>query len=308
MATNVREARRRKIVDRGSDRLALITGRSQTLPPHAPSPPSSSSNPQPGIQDAQPSDSVHQDPKTHAAEKTTAILADNPCLYAVSPNGEDEASDFELPKHYTTPDAVQTGDDFGGSSSASQLRKFETKAEASRAPASEICEVKPSLASSTDQNSSVSTLATDRRTEPLKQQFRVFTPKQISTAVVETARTRLCCSIAVGLLVVISFLGYEILGSNIVKSILSFRPFYIVLLSNVTFVLAQLLGKQKSSGRTDGGENKTTLADGLEWAEQLGNALELGLLMQQVFNAVFMDFAVYAIIIVCGLSFVQQFR
>jgi hypothetical protein len=32
MATNIREARRRKIVDRGSDRLALITGRIQTLP------------------------------------------------------------------------------------------------------------------------------------------------------------------------------------------------------------------------------------------------------------------------------------
>lgn len=32
MATDVREARRRKILDRGSDRLALITGRLQPLP------------------------------------------------------------------------------------------------------------------------------------------------------------------------------------------------------------------------------------------------------------------------------------
>lgn len=33
MATNAREARRRKIVDRGADRLALIAGRIQSLPP-----------------------------------------------------------------------------------------------------------------------------------------------------------------------------------------------------------------------------------------------------------------------------------
>lgn len=33
MATDVREARRRKILDRGSDRLALITGQIQTFPP-----------------------------------------------------------------------------------------------------------------------------------------------------------------------------------------------------------------------------------------------------------------------------------
>lgn len=200
-----------------------------------------------------------------------------------------------------------TDDDFGGSSSVPSLRKFETMAEALRAPASEICEVKQPLASSRDQNSFDSTLAADRRTEPLKQQFRVFTPKQISSALVETEVTRLCCCIVVGLLVVISFLGYRIRGSNIVESILSFRPFYVVLLTNVTFVLAKLLGKQRSSGITDRGENKTTSADSLVWAEHLGNALELGLLMQKVLNAVFMDFAVYAIIIVCGLSFVQQF-
>ena len=32
MASNVREARRRKIMERGSDRLALITGQIQSLP------------------------------------------------------------------------------------------------------------------------------------------------------------------------------------------------------------------------------------------------------------------------------------
>jgi len=33
MASTTRESRRRKIVDRGSDRLALITGQIQAIPP-----------------------------------------------------------------------------------------------------------------------------------------------------------------------------------------------------------------------------------------------------------------------------------
>lgn len=176
-----------------------------------------------------------------------------------------------------------------------------------RAPASEVCEVRPSLDSSMDQNSSVSTLATDRRLEPQMQQSTVFTPKQISSAIVETESTRLCCSIAVGLLVVLSCLRSGILGGNILQSILSFRPFYLVLLTNVTFVLARIL-KQRGSGRIDRGENRTPSAEGYDWTDQVGNALELGLLMQKVLNSVFMDFAVYATIVVCGLSFVQPFH
>jgi hypothetical protein len=45
MATNVREARRKKIMDRGADRLALIAGRIQTLPPHDENTTSSASDP-----------------------------------------------------------------------------------------------------------------------------------------------------------------------------------------------------------------------------------------------------------------------
>lgn len=38
MAANPREARRRRIMERGSDRLALITGQIQTLPSSSASP------------------------------------------------------------------------------------------------------------------------------------------------------------------------------------------------------------------------------------------------------------------------------
>lgn len=187
------------------------------------------------------------------------------------------------------------------------LNKCEAIDEAPRAPASEVCEVRPSLESSRDQDSYVSTMAMDSRFERHMQQYIVFTPKQISSAIVATESIRLCCSIAVGLLVVLSCLGFPILGSNIIQSILSFRPFYLALLTNVTFVLAQLL-KLRGYGRIGGGQHRTTSAEGYEWTDHVGNALELGLLIQRVLNSVFMDFSVYATIVVCGLSFVQPFH
>lgn len=58
-------------MDRGSDRLALITGRFQTVPPFTSSS-SSTSDPQPRTQDAEPSDGRLWDPQSHAAaDKTT---------------------------------------------------------------------------------------------------------------------------------------------------------------------------------------------------------------------------------------------
>lgn len=44
-ASGSRDSRRRRIVDRGSDRLALITGRIQTLPSPPTSPPDDASSP-----------------------------------------------------------------------------------------------------------------------------------------------------------------------------------------------------------------------------------------------------------------------
>lgn len=68
MATDAREARRRKIVDRGADRLALITGRIQTLPSSSHDENTTTLGPDPLYQ---PLISNGQDLQPHVSDQTT---------------------------------------------------------------------------------------------------------------------------------------------------------------------------------------------------------------------------------------------
>ncbi|PQM34278.1 uncharacterized protein Pyn_29592 [Prunus yedoensis var. nudiflora] len=73
MATNSREARRRKIMERGSDRLALITGRIQTLPTSS----SSSTDPATHREDTDPPShpliSHDQEPQIHVPDQIPVV-------------------------------------------------------------------------------------------------------------------------------------------------------------------------------------------------------------------------------------------
>ena len=70
MAANARESRRRRILERGSERLALITGQIQSLPSPSISPPPNEENmdslPQPSISNL-------QDLRPHISDQPTGI-------------------------------------------------------------------------------------------------------------------------------------------------------------------------------------------------------------------------------------------
>lgn len=107
-----------------------------------------------------------------------------------------------------------------------------------------------------------------------------------------------------GAVVVLLHLGFPLPGNKFLGSILNFRPLYLVLLTNVTLVMGRLLyGDHGSSQRTIGEEHKATSTDEYNWAEQLSKTLDVGLVAKKVVDAVFMDCSVYAIIVICGLSF-----
>lgn len=155
-----------------------------------------------------------------------------------------------------------------------------------------------------DQSSFISTSGVEQDSETRSRQQNFFTPKQISAAIDASLKTRLLCSTIVAVLVVLSHLGFPLQGNRFLGSIISFRPLYFILLTNVTLVITRLLfDDHGSSQRAIGEENKAASTDDYNWAERLGKTLELGLVAQKVIDAVFMDCSVYAIIVICGLSF-----
>ncbi|CAN6681953.1 unnamed protein product [Malus baccata var. baccata] len=285
MTTNSREARRRKIMERGSDRLALITGRIQTLPPSS----SLSSSPPP-------------DPATHSED------TDLPSRPLISPDQiprthvPDQIPVFtpEIEEMWSAPSMVQN---------ESPTSQTETHVPGQIPVFTPGIEERRSSSSTVQDESTPSTVQNESRPSSLSfEKPRLFTASRISGAIEASERIRIYISMAIAVLVVFSHLGFPLLGSKLVKTLMGFRPLYLVLVTNVTLVLARIFnsGQQRHHRVPAGiGEGQTMSGSEYEWAERLGKALGIGLLGKKVLDALFMDCAVYAIIVVCGLSFAQ---
>ncbi|XP_052309725.1 uncharacterized protein LOC7495728 [Populus trichocarpa] len=257
MASTAGESRRRKNVDRGSDRLALITCQIHALPPGYPSQPLNS-----------------QDPPLHLSNKITgtvpllslllmlvyrsfeSLQELKGCNLAYSADGKDDHE----------PTTIAAG--HGGSTVKPSSREFDTDAEASIASSAETSsKVESSLA-----KPSRSTSGTEQN---LKQQRWIsssVTPNQITSAIAASEKSRLRCSVVVALSAVLSHLGFPLLGSNLISSIINFRPLYLVLLTNVTLVL---FNNQRAFKGAVEAENKIPSTGGTDWTEQASEALKV---------------------------------
>ncbi|KDP34230.1 hypothetical protein JCGZ_07801 [Jatropha curcas] len=283
MATNSaasREARRRKILERGADRLALITGRTETLPSESHN--DSNSDQLLRLQDPPP-----QPPPSQLSDQITAF-----------PDGGDRGFSSILPSNDPIIDAGNI---------EPPSHRHEKTMESSRASASDGDSNERSLlALSIDETSNMSASGTVQNLDPQRRPNRFFTPSQISSAIATSERYRLFCSVTIALFVVLSYLGFPLLGGNMIKSIVSFRPLYLVLLTNLTLVLARLLfNNQRGFERVGGRESTIPSMNKNDWADQAGRVLEVGLVIQKAIEAVFMDCSVYVLIVTAGFSFVR---
>ncbi|CAL5359092.1 unnamed protein product [Camellia sinensis] len=239
MATSSREARRRRIADRGSDRLSFP-------------------NPALFIIFALSISSF----KSFATSIHCKVYILRHALdVTVSYNGEDKSSSSLLLK---VASANESGTIDRGSKEQPFLRKCETNTEALRVLPWEVDgRVESSRVSSTVQNTSISTSDSDHHVEPHVYRSKFFTPNQISCAIAVSESTRIYCSLPAAILVVLSHVGLPVLGSHIVKSTIFFGPLYLVLLTNVSIVLAQLLlGKQRRLERIEQEANSVPLIGG----------------------------------------------
>ncbi|XP_028754798.1 uncharacterized protein LOC114714235 isoform X1 [Neltuma alba] len=303
MAANAREARRKKILERGSDRLALITGRIENR-----SPPRSASS------HSQPTDAyADSSPGPFSVNDQAIPLVFSHPNTSVSLQDEAEGSDPIL----LEPDPVIDPDHSDACTSSSKTppwRELEHN-QISNVPTSEVEQVQLPPGSSVvssevgqvqpppDPSSFI--VGAERQSSVQSRDPKLF--REISSAITASKITRLCCSVVVALLVVFSYLGFPLLDNKYVKGILSFRPLYLVLVTNVTVVVAQLLtGKRRGSESAAERPNRTS-SDSEHWTEHLGRALEAALVMRNVMDAMLMDCASYAITVICGLSLVQLF-
>ncbi|CAN7108660.1 unnamed protein product [Brassica rapa subsp. narinosa] len=278
MASNSREARRRKILERGSDRLAFITGQINNVPPPPSSDPTSLS------QSHLPTDESSSDTVTPREQ----ILTDRETAFTSHQENISDASIFNTVDHTIHQSRAES----------LQPRKYtETMGEASASNPRDTT-LQPSPATSSTQTPSVVDLASSQAFTPLVNFVNTITPRHIGAAIDASEYARMFSSLVIALLVILSHLGFSSLGSSIV----SLRPVLLLLLTDATIVLGRVLlthhGAPSSASRREN--------SGQGIADQVGNALETVMMIKKIMDAISMDFSLYAVILICGLLFTQS--
>ncbi|GFS35390.1 hypothetical protein Acr_00g0039510 [Actinidia rufa] len=225
-----------------------------------------------------------------------------------SHEGEDKSFSSLLLQHESASESVEINADDSQSREQPFLHKSETSTGALRGTPMEIYDTLQSpQAVSTVQDSPISPPGTHDQLEPQVRRCKFFTPNQISSAIAATERFRIYCTLVAAILVVLSYGGFPILGNSIIRNLVFFKPLYLVLLTNVSIVLARLLLKeQRGLERVEQEANNVSSVGGYDLAEHAVKALELGLALQNVMSAAFTDFSVYAILVICGLSLAHK--
>ncbi|KAK3028330.1 hypothetical protein RJ639_037792 [Escallonia herrerae] len=284
---------RRRMVERGSDRLALITGRRvQTLEENSliPSPSSSSCT-------------TSRFRYAHTQSSPALLsLDDQPTLLNnVGLEGNYDASGASI-KHEIA-DEVSRGKAFDlGSEVKPQLPKCETNIQAIPGhPDTELRnEVQPSPVAAGNPKASDDTEPISR---PYESRLSFFSLKEINSCIMASENTRAFCSVMIAVLAVLSHIS---LPRTIVKSrsIIASRPLYVLLLTDVTIVIARLaLEKRRGFEKADGEEQKDAQEDAHNWAGAV-KVLEMGLVLHQTIRAIFIDCSFYLAIVICGLSLI----
>lgn len=248
MASNSREARRRKILERGSDRLAFITGQINGVPP----------------------------PSSYPTSLTQSHLRTS------------DSSPEMIPPRDQIPTDRETA-------FISHQENMDRIIHPSRAESPQPLKYTQTLAASDPRETRVQQ---SQAFTPLVSFVNTVTPKHIGAAIDASEYGRMFSSLLIALLVLLSHLGFSSLGS-----IVSFRPVFLLLLTDATIVLGRVLlshhGDPSSASRRE-----NSVMNGQQGiADQVGNALEMVLTMKKIMNAVSMDFSLYAVFLICGLLF-----
>ncbi|CAH1442141.1 unnamed protein product [Lactuca virosa] len=266
MATNggtVRDAaaRRRRIAERGAERLALITGRAQST--------SLSSSPLP--------------PSVVESHHSSTA----PCPPSIPRNPDQFPL---LDEHNDSPSITKPAID--------DVQITKTSVEASSSPIK--TQSFPNPTTITEQPPSISTSNKSKSKTNLGQ---TLTPNRLRPAITSSQNTRTYCSIIAALLVLLSYAGFPILGNNSIKYIILSRPLVLLLLTNITLVVAPVLLEKVNR---EGHRGSLTGEVG-GFGDQLGMALEWGMLMKSGLSALFIDCSIYSVVLVCGMSFLKKF-
>ncbi|KAL5211231.1 hypothetical protein ABZP36_022078 [Zizania latifolia] len=294
--------RRRRLVERGSDRLAFITGQARSLPsdPLPDSPLSTVDAAFPQIYEQQTSEggisgdkftNITQLRKSEPSELIPEIqLFASACQEIYKEKaGNDGDLLQELKTKGTVPEIQPVNESPLQRHAKETLSKKINHDRTATVPRKEM-EMRPRSVPPNQSNLADNTAWS---VESLKEHLN-FTPHEITQAISATEYNRFLASVIIAFLVVLSNWGLDI-GGTFTRVLVGTRPLLFLIITTITIVFTLLMENKDPNARgRPAGSN-------LGSPDSLGQMLEIGLLLHKAMDALLMDCSVCAVIMICFL-------
>ncbi|EAY76587.1 hypothetical protein OsI_04535 [Oryza sativa Indica Group] len=296
MESGANARRRRRLVDRGSDRLAFITGQAQSLPSD-PSPDSplytvdaaSLQRSERQLNEVGIGDDIFN--YITQLQKSESGVQPTSEAHLETHKEKHQGNESDLQKLKTSnvvPEIQPVNEKAFQRHSEETLRKKNSHdRSASTQPMREM-ETRPRYVPPNQSNQSDSA---GWSVETLKEILN-FAPHEITQAISATEYNRFLASVIIGFLVVLSNWGLDV-GGTITKVLVATRPILFLIVTNITIVFTLLMENKDPNVRgRPAGSN-------LGSADNLGQMLEIGLLLQKALSTLLIDCSVCAVIMIC---------
>ncbi|XP_074573690.1 uncharacterized protein LOC141830102 [Curcuma longa] len=266
---NARDARRRKILERGSDRLALISGQVQSVPDSSPRAPNEGHPPPSGS------------PFSRVEGTNDQYKSNN--------DGKITASEREeIDKHKAIP-TTQASIGVVSAKMEHNNTVFELKPEVKELQRNQVSELRNTSVAQKSPDQVVDTASSARLMKNL-----TISSKQVSHVVSDSENARLLCAFTIAIFTIIS----SCFGGAFGGSIINFRPLFLDILADLTIVFWPLMANR------GGDKQKAAKNEKLEyhWTGNASDILEAWFIFQEVAGAIFMDCSICAVVMICALG------
>ncbi|XP_006647635.3 uncharacterized protein LOC102720677 [Oryza brachyantha] len=295
MESGANARRRRRLVERGSDRLAFITGQAHSLPSDPPpdSPLSTVDATAPQLSQRQASEGgIDSDNFSNITQLQKSEPSNVVRESQVSAKARQEIHHDDLLGELKTRSTVseiqpvsETPLQRHGEETLSKRINHDRTATVPRREMETRHSVPP--------NQSIQAENASWSIETLKEHLN-FTAHEITQAISATEYNRFLASVTIAFLVVLSNWGLDI-GGTITRVLVGTRPLLFLIITNITIVFTLLMENRDPNVRG------RSVGSNLGSADSLGRMLEIGLLLQKSLGALTMDCSICAVILVCFL-------
>ncbi|GMI73190.1 hypothetical protein like AT1G52343 [Hibiscus trionum] len=158
---------------------------------------------------------------------------------------------------------------------------------------------KPETSSVRKESTNTESLPKTSRTQP-----NLFSSKLLNSCIIASERTRSLCALVIAFCVLLSHINFPLLGLSIgtPDSNIASKPLYLILLTDFAIVLGRLLlGKKGVSGEAEEEKGAASQENKENWDATVV-LLERGLVAYRTMRALFTDFSIYAVVVICGTS------